>query len=319
MHDVFFGIGKPFVGAPSGANAGRENPLVSVVIPAYNAAWCVEKAVDSALGQDYRPLEIVVVNDGSTDETAAVLRRYGDSIRIVSKPNGGLSSARNAGIEAAGGECIAFLDADDWWLPGKIAAQVELMQDCPQIGFCSVATRAEDPEGNLLRLWECPDWQDSFLEALFHQNAAVPGSGSGVMVRKVLFDQAGLFDESLDSLEDIDMWMRLAAITEYACIREPLTVILKRPGSMSRNLEVMRTAALRVMRKNRALLPAHRRGAYWRVGLAGVLTDYAKWQYRVGRRSAALADTARAFMLAPFERGRLCLGLIRDILLGRPV
>lgn len=296
-----------------------ETPTVSVVIPAYNAAWCVAKAIDSVLAQDYRDFELIVVDDGSTDDTAAVLASYGDAIRVIRKPNGGLSSARNAGIAAARSEFIAFLDADDWWLPGKLRLQMSSMRQNANIGFSSTTARVVDPDGNLVNIWACAHWDGPFLVHLFGSNADVAGSGSAVIARRSLFDQVGGFDETLRSLEDIDMWMRLAAVSEYACLEEPLTVILKRPDSMSRNLEVMREAALAVMTKNRSLLPRSLQGAYWRACLAGVHGDYAKWRYRAGQRLPALLDAIRILTLAPVSRGRLGLGLLRDILLGRPL
>jgi glycosyltransferase involved in cell wall biosynthesis len=266
------------------ADASPAAPTVSVVIPAYNAAWCVGKAIDSVLAQDFRDFELIVVDDGSTDDTAAVLAGYGEAIRVVHKPNGGLSSARNAGITAARGEFVAFLDADDWWLPSKLSRQVALMRARPELGFSSTCARVEDPQGRLVNLWACARWQGSFLVHLFGSAADVAGSGSAVIARRELFASVGGFDETLRSLEDIDMWMRLAAVSEYACIDEPLAVILKRPDSMSRNLEVMRTAALQVMKKNRPLLPKAKQGRYWRACLAGIHADYAKWQYRAGNR-----------------------------------
>ncbi|MGQ9861548.1 MAG: glycosyltransferase family 2 protein [Thiobacillaceae bacterium] len=296
-----------------------EAPSVSVVIPAYNAAWCVGRAIDSVLAQDYRDFELIVVDDGSTDDTAKVLAAYGDAIHVIGKPNGGLSSARNAGIAAARGEFIAFLDADDWWLPGKLRLQISSMRQNANIGFSSTTARVVDPDGNLVNIWACAHWDGSFLAHLFGSNADVAGSGSAVIVRRSLFDQVGGFDETLKSLEDIDMWMRLAAVSEYACLEEPLTVILKRPDSMSRNLEVMRRAALTVMTKNRPLLPRSLQGAYWRACLAGIYGDYAKWRYRAGQRLPALLDVMRILSLAPVSRGRLGLGLLRDILLGRPL
>lgn len=296
-----------------------ERPTVSVVIPAYNVAWCVRKAIESVLAQDYRDFELIVVNDGSTDTTAEVLASYGDAIRLVDKPNGGLSSARNAGIAAAQGELVAFLDADDWWLPGKLTSQVALMRARPGLGFSSTAARVEDLEGRLVNIWACATWQGPFLAHLFGSNADVAGSASAVIARRTLFDRTGGFDETLRSLEDIDMWIRLSAVADYACLEEPLAVIRKRPGSMSRNLEVMRASAIQVMKKNRALLPAELRGGYWRTCLAGVHADYAKWRYRAGHRLAALSDVLSMLRLAPMKRGRLALGLARDILLGRPV
>jgi glycosyltransferase involved in cell wall biosynthesis len=296
-----------------------EAPAASVVIPAYNAAWCVGKAVDSVLAQRGCDFEVIVVDDGSTDDTAAVLARFGDAIRVVRQRNQGLSAARNAGIRAARGEFVAFLDADDWWLPGKLAPQLALLRGRPEVGFCSCAARVEDPEGRLLNLWPAPRWQGPFLVHLFGSAADVAGSGSAVVARRTLFDRVGGFDESLRSLEDIDMWMRLAAVADYACLDEPLVVILKRPGSMSRNLEVMRDAAVRVMAKNRTLLPPAMQGSYWRACMAGIHADYAKWRHRTGQRIGALAEVGRMLALAPVARGRLALGLLKDIALGRPL
>ena len=292
-------------------------PAVSVVIPAYNAAWCVGKAIDSVLAQDFLDREVIVVNDGSTDETPAVLAGYGDAIRVVDQPNGGLSNARNSGIREARGEYVAFLDADDWWLPGKLSRQMALMRNRPELGFTSAAARVEDPNGKLVNIWACAHWQGSFLVHLFGSNADVAGSGSTVIAHRVLFEQTGGFDETLHSLEDIDMWMRLAAVTDYACLEEPLAVILKRPGSMSRNLNVMREAAMRVMKKNRHLLNPSLKGDYWRTCMARIHGDYAKWRLREGDRRGALMEVMSLLRLAPYKCGRLGLGLLKDMLLGR--
>lgn len=294
-------------------------PVVSVVVPAYNVAWCIRRAIDSVLAQDFGPCELIVVNDGSTDETAQVLAAYGEALHPIHQSNRGMSAARNVGIKSARGMYIAFLDADDWWLPGKISRQVELMQSRPEIGFCSTAARVEDGEGQLLNLWRCTHGSTQILETLFAQNAAIAGGCSAVMARRSLFDRVGLFDETLGGFEDPDLWMRLAAVSGYACIDETLAVILRREASVSRNLDSMRSAALRSMRKNRPLLPAALQGRFWRNCLAGVYTDYAKPAYRAGRLGQAYADTLRALVLSPFGRGRLCLGLFRDFLLKRPV
>lgn len=294
-------------------------PTVSVVIPAYNVAWCVRKAVDSVLAQDWRDFEVVVVNDGSTDDTAAVLATYGHAIRVVDQPNGGMSNARNAGIRAARGEFIAFLDADDWWLPAKLGRQVALMRERPQLGFCSCAARVEGPDGDLLNLWRCPQRQGPLLPYLFQGGTSVPGSCSAVLAKRDLVIAAGAFDETLRGAEDPDLWIRLAAITDYACIDEPLAGILRRPGSVSRNLEAMRESTLRMMRKNRHLLPRELQGGYWRACVAGICGDYAKWRYREGRRIAALREVLQMLALSPIGQGRLALGLLRDMALGRPL
>lgn len=132
-----------------------ETPLVSVVMPAFNVAWCVRRAIDSVLTQTYLRHEIIVIDDGSTDDTASVLASYGDRIRVISQTNRGMSAARNRGIDAARGTLVAFLDADDYWLSEKLARQVELLQRRPEVGFCSTAASVVNPEGAVLNLWHC--------------------------------------------------------------------------------------------------------------------------------------------------------------------
>src|SRR5574340_1148406 len=146
--------------------------------------------------------------------------------------------------------------------------------------------------------------------------ADVPGSCSAVLARRDLVVQVGAFDETLHGAEDPDLWIRLAAVCGYACLPEPGVVVLRRSGSVSRNLQAMRDSTLRMLRKNRQLLPAEFRGGYWRRCVAGVHGDYAKWRYRKGQRTAALHELACMMVLSPLGRGRLGLGLLRDIVLS---
>src|SRR5947199_6807155 len=266
-------------------------PLVSVVMPAYNVAWCIGRAIDSVRVQGYRARELIVVNDGSTDGTRALLESYGGAIKVIDQANRGMSAARNAGIRKARGTYVAFLDADDWWLPEKLSQQVELMQSRPEIGFCSTTARVEDGDGRLLNIWRCPSGSTEILATVFAQNAAIAGGCSAVMARRDLLNRVGGFDESLGGFEDPDLWMRLAAASGYACIDETLAVILRREKSVSRNLDAMRAATLRSLHKNRTLLPPQLRGRFWRNCLAGAYTDYAKPAYRAGRLALAYADT----------------------------
>ncbi|MFN0315347.1 MAG: glycosyltransferase family A protein, partial [Burkholderiales bacterium] len=240
-------------------------------------------------------------------------------IRVIHKHNGGLPSARNTGISASRGSFVAFLDADDWWLPEKIERQVALMRAHPHVGFCSTTAQTVSADGNPLGIWACPSARDNQLEAIFENLSLIPGSGSGVLVRHSLFRQAGLFESKLRSLEDVDMWMRLAAISGYACIPEALTVIRRSSNSMSRNLDVMRVSALGVLRKNRRLLAPGRRGRFWHACYASALSDYAKWEYRAGRRMDALLHLIEAFARAPITRGRLTLGLLAAVVRGETI
>ena len=118
------------------------------------------------------------------------------------------------------------------------------MHGRPEIGFSSTTVRVEDDDGRLLNLWRCPNGSTEILATLFAQNAAIAGGCSAVMARRDLLDRVGLFDESLRGFEDPDLWMRLAAVSGYACIDETLAVILRREKSVSRNLDTMRVAAL---------------------------------------------------------------------------
>lgn len=294
--------------------------LISVIIPAYNAESFVAKAIDSVLSQTYSRFEVIVVNDGSTDNTETIVKNYSDTrIRLISQKNGGLSCARNTGIRSAKGEYLAFLDADDYWMPEKLVKQIELLKQHSEFGFCSTQTRVETPEGLFLNHWPCPKITASTLRTIFAQNATIAGSGSGVMVKKELQNQAGFFDQSLTSLEDIDMWMRYAAISEYCCLPETLTVITKRPDSMSRNLATMRNNAIKVLRKNRNLLDQPLQKGFWRFCYASMLCDYSKWEARNGLKMQSILHLIEALAHSPLANGRLCLALLFAVIFDRPL
>lgn len=292
-------------------------PAVSVVIPAYNAASFIRRAIDSVLVQTAADLELLVVDDGSSDATLQVLAGYGSRLRAVPQANAGPAAARNRGLAEACGRYVAFLDADDWWLPDKLRQQVALLDSRPEIGFCSTATRVVHADGTPAGDWPCGDIGTSLLETLFVQAAAVSGSTSGVLARRELLLAAGGFDERLRGFEDPDLWIRLAARAGYACVPQPLTVVVRTPGSVSSQLVRMRAATLASFRKNRVLLPPHRRGAYWRAACAGALADYAKMAWRSGDRRHGLAWAGEALLRAPLGRGRLAAGLLFAMLRGQ--
>lgn len=296
-----------------------DSPRVSVVIPAYNAAWCVARAIDSVLAQSFRDFELIVVDDGSTDATAEVLSRYGSALQIISKPNGGMSSARNAGIGAAKGYYVAFLDADDRWLPEKLARQLELLEKHPDLAFCAAVATLEDPTGMKIGEWRGHAGSPAGVSEVFSNHGAVAGGASAVVAKRHLVAELGGFDETLAGAEDTDLWIRLAGRGGFACIEAPLVIVLRRPGSASRDLDAMRRGALEMTRKNRNLLPPGKRRAFWRKTYAGLLCDYAKWAYREGRHGAALRDLLTALCMSPWGRGRLALSLMAAVLRGQHV
>lgn len=294
------------------------SPEISVIVPAFNAAWCVGRALDSVLAQTRQPAQIVVVDDGSTDATAALLAGYGRRIEVIRQANAGMSAARNTGLRAARGELVAFLDADDWWRPRKLEVQVELLGRHPEIGFCSVAADLQGPGGEALGTWRCAGAEGDLVERLLAGEAVVAGGASSVMARASLLGAAGPFDPSLRGAEDADFWVRLAALAPYACIPEPLVVVTRNPASVSSNRDAMLEGALRMLRKHRRLLGRRSPGA-WRYCHASVLTDYAKWEYRDGLRGRAMLRLAQAALRSPLGRGRLALGLLVAMALGRPL
>jgi len=174
------------------------NPLVSVVIPVFNGERFLREAVESVLAQQYSPVEIIIVDDGSTDSTATVARSFPETVRYLHQTNQGPAAARNRGIEHAQGSLIAFADADDLWPPLKLELQLPYLIQDPNIEI--VLGRIQQ-----VLLSETVDGQtqsQEFAEAAFSVNL-----GSAV-VRKSVFERVGLFDETMRYSEDVDWFMR---------------------------------------------------------------------------------------------------------------
>jgi glycosyltransferase involved in cell wall biosynthesis len=219
-------------------------PLVSVIIPAFNRAWCLAEAVDSVLAQGFGDFELIVVDDGSTDGTAALLAGYGDAIRVLRRENRGVSAARNAGIAAARGDLIAFLDSDDLWRSGKLRRQVAFFAAHPEALICQTEElwvrngRRVNP-GKRHRKRAGMIFEPSLDLCLV--------SPSAVMVRRELFERVGFFDERLPACEDYDLWLRVSCRFPVHLIETPL--IVKRGGhadqlSRAWGLDKLRIAAM---------------------------------------------------------------------------
>lgn len=207
-------------------------PLVSVVIPTYNYGHLVNEAVDSVLAQTYPNVEIIVVDDGSTDDSRQRLAAYGDRIRYHYQANAGLSAARNTGIELATGELIALLDSDDAFHPRKLEQQVDFLASHPKVGLVGTASFSDEPREWSEMAGFKPAATGVTLDALVMKARFAPSS---VLVHRRCFDRAGLFDINLKSVEDRDMWIRIAAQDRVAMLSLPLTWYRQTPGSMSRN------------------------------------------------------------------------------------
>jgi glycosyltransferase involved in cell wall biosynthesis len=234
-------------------------PTVSVIIPARNAAPYIKTAIDSALSQSHAVLEILVIDGGSTDGTREIVARYGDPVKLLHEPpdHKGLGAARNVGIEAASGDWLAFLDADDWWEPRKLADQLAALSKVPgsalnYTGVCEVdevsGKRSLLPSTEATLAWPALRWINLV-------------STSSVLAKRSAVIEVGAFDEKLAACEDWELWVRLRARYLFTSCNEPLTFYRILPNSSSQNL-----------RKHLETIPRLRDGAM----LAG-LTGFDRW------------------------------------------
>ncbi len=220
---------------------------VSVVIPAYNAAAYIVAAIESVLAQTVMPAEIIVVDDGSTDSTAALLEPYQNRIRYIYQENAGVSAARNRAIEAANGDFIAFLDADDVWHPQKLELQMEVFAKIPALGL--LGTQGFDPPPvNLPRYDKLPPDPFTFINwrQLSVKNHLF---ASSVVVRSSILNIAGDFDTNMQGPEDRDLWLRIAEISTVVNLKLPLTGYRIVPGSVSQQPQRCEQGMYRILKK----------------------------------------------------------------------
>ena len=211
--------------------------LVSVVIPNYNCSAFLPAALESVFAQTYPNVEVLVVDDGSTDDSQQVLERYADRARVLRQPNGGVSAARNHGIRESRGELVAFLDADDLWDRTKLAKQVPLFAN-PAVGLVYCAVEYVDEAGKSLGTNRTGRRGRVLRSIALLEGTIVLAGGSTAVVRRECFDRAGLFDPELSTAADWDMWRRIACHYEIDVVREPLMQYRLRPSSMHRNIAV---------------------------------------------------------------------------------
>jgi len=201
------------------------DPLVSVIIPTFNRGWSVAEAIESVLAQNYQPMEVIVVDDGSTDDTGRILARFQEKITVLRQQNQGVSATRNAGIRHSRGGLIAFLDSDDIWLPEKLTTQVAFFKARPDALICQTEEiwirnhRQMNPKKRHRKRSGM-----IFFESL----SLCLVSPSAVMMRRGLMDTVGLFDENLPACEDYDMWLRISS--RYPVYLLDKALIVKRGG-----------------------------------------------------------------------------------------
>ena len=214
--------------------------LVSVIIPAHNAASWLSDSLDGVLKQTYPDWETIVVDDGSTDNTTQVVERYcarDDRIRLLTQTiNRGPATARNIGMLAARGDYIAFLDADDLWLTTKLEKQVASLQTKPDVGACYTWFETVNDHRQVIQQWKDlrrTFWHNPVDAFALARGNYVCGSASSVMIRRTLIETVGLFNESMRGSEDLDYWYRIALYTSFCLVPEALVQIRRRSKTRS--------------------------------------------------------------------------------------
>lgn len=220
---------------------------VTAVIPAYNAQQWIGNAIDSVLAQSYPSIETIVVDDGSTDGTTAVVSRYGDVVRHVRLSKSGVSTARNIGAKVGTGELIAFLDADDTWERRKVEVQVERFSARPDAVASFTGTRYVDQRRGTETSRTCRLESDLVRGLLLY--SCIVGPPSALMVRRSVFENVGGFDPAFSQCADWDMWIRLAGVGPVDIVAEPLVRYRVHSENMSRNIRLLEDDTLRVLAK----------------------------------------------------------------------
>lgn len=275
--------------------------MVSVVIAAYNAAKWIGETLQSVLAQEFTDFEVIVIDDGSTDDTASVVATYGERVQYIQKPNGGQGSARNMGLRCARGEYIAFVDADDLWTKEKLRLQLDLLNKTGLAWAYSDAFAFDDKSGKILykfsKLYR--QFAGDILVPLF-LNVFLPSPT--LVIRRSIFEHVGYYDEaqSMRNREDWDIWLRIAASYPVCLVSQPLAYYRVHSASMTGgedpliklkgHLIVIDKA---VAREPLRLVPFKKQAVANRyVGAGRILA-------RNGKRTEAQRMFARAIRLAP--------------------
>lgn len=290
--------------------------LVSVIIPAYNAESYVLEAIKSVLIQSYTPVEILLIDDGSTDKTVERVQVATPEVKIIRQQNAGVAAARNTGLREARGCYVAFLDADDGWLPGKLSAQTRYLQSHPEVGLVFHSWKVWKPDSDGVYRWP----QHTPIEPETEQSIEPDLAGwlylsllldcgvhtSTVMVRREIIDKVGFFDTDLVSGEDYDYWLRISRVCEmhklseiYSFYRGVEGSLSNKPKSINYEYEVISRALLKwgLVSPHGQVMP------YRRIErrLAGLAFSYGYYHYHQGISTLALSAFARALHHDPLN------------------
>jgi glycosyltransferase involved in cell wall biosynthesis len=292
-------------------------PLVSVVIVNHNYGRYLANCINSVFAQTYPNIEIIVVDDGSTDHSLKVLTAYSDRIRIIQQDNRGPSAARNAGILKSKGEWIALLDSDDYWQPEKLHEQSKYFTE-PAVAMVFCGAEYIDDSGSLLGDTH-PVVASDLLPKLATFTSPPICGGSTAVLRSVCLQELGGFDETLSRGEDLDLWIRIAAQYEIRAIPTPLARYRIHPGSISADLDLFQKSNHRVLTKvfsNSTCARVHhlRRRAFGRFYMVLAASHFNK-----GNCMRATRFASKALLYRPAEVSRLLSLPFRRVLRHDPL
>lgn len=236
-------------------------PTASIIIPAYNGAKTIAETIESVLHQTLKDIEIIVVNDGSTDHTSDVVRQFSDPrLKLIEQENAGVAAARNHGATVSRGRYLTFIDADDLWTPEKVEDQVNALEANPDAGAVYSWIDWVDEEGNYIRDGGFIDTEyNTYLQILLID---IVQSGSNTMIRREAYFEVGGYEGSLHPAEDWDFWLRLAERYEFICVPKLQVHYRQVRGSASTNATKMEAVSLAIINRERDRLsqtPADRK------------------------------------------------------------
>lgn len=274
-------------------------PLVTILICVYNGAKYLAATLDSALVQTWNDFEIVVVDDGSTDQSLTLLDRYSeDRLRVIRQQNQGPASALHTGLQSARGKFIALLDQDDLWMPGSLAAHIELLTRQPALALTFSWFRVIDAEGRELSIHSSRHRGTIDFGGLLTD--FVIGATSNVVIRRAAIDQAGGIDTNFPRMYDMDLFLRIALLApeNIEAIPRDLMRYRRHAGQVSRDIEGLRKEWERLFEKMRGLAP--REVARVERGARSNMSRYfARLAYEDGLYTAALTLLTGGFRYAP--------------------
>lgn len=293
----------------------QQTGLVSVIIPAYNRARYIQETVESVLSQDYPAIELIAVDDGSSDGTYEILQGYAEksALTLLSHPdraNRGQSAAINVGLQAAQGEFIAILDSDDTYCAGSIALRVAFLQSHQAVGCVYGNGHAMDAQGDSLSFYTLPTHHQEDGDPnrlLLDCYIALPG---GALVRHSVYQQAGFYSEKFRAAQDHDMALRIFEVCKVAYVPEPVFNYRKHQDAISnKGLERRWRAGFEILRRAGERYPYQPRVLRKRAAVLHFRLGQTLW--REGRRGEALPHLIKSGLLDPLRGVRVLLGLER--------